>query len=50
MAKHIRPIVHRKGAKSREIGEGSDDGAPGSEGTYGGPHGGVVKGKVRISY
>lgn len=45
MAKQIRPMVHRKGSKAREIGDGgSDDGAPGSD-SYA-PHGGVVKGKV----
>lgn len=49
MAKHIRPMVHRKGGKSREIGDGgSDDGnAAGSDAGYSHAHGGVVKGKVR---
>lgn len=49
MAKHIRPMVHRKGGKSREIGDGgSDDGhGAGSDAGYSPAHGGVVKGKVR---
>lgn len=48
MAKHIRPMVHRKGGKSREIGDGgSDDGhGAGSDAGYSPAHGGVVKGKA----